>query len=228
MYEYIIGGLLVILMLFTKSYFQEKGKLRALQQENSKIQDQNEKIKLEYSKELEELKKEHQLEISKRKYKYESKKDQYVNFFKLVDDFTRESNRKIQPKVKSIIENFTSEYLSAESHLEQAKAVTIMTAEMHKIISEANEDIIIIKQQTNSIKLIASPDVLNKISQLENAFEDSMNDSNKMISNLPHYMLDDNQTGMKDDQEQVLNSGLVTKKITAELINLMRKELDEI
>lgn len=79
-----------LFLLVIRSYFTEKGKLKAQISENKKLTEQVEKIKSKYNKELEEIKKEHQLDISKRKYQYESKKEQCINFFKLLDEFSNE------------------------------------------------------------------------------------------------------------------------------------------
>ena len=225
----IFNGILIIaVIIFIKSYLQEKGKLRALQSENSKLVDQAEKIKSEYSRDLEVLKKDHQLEISKRKYKYESKREQYINFFSLLDSFTKTSNEKIQPRIHWILERFSNEYLAAESLETETAAITNFTLEMQKIIMEANQDIIIIKQQTNSIKLIASMAVLEKIEELNDAFDLAMIDSSKLMQNLSQHMLQENEIGMQEDQSILKESSEVVRKKIEELLYLMRNELDEI
>lgn len=225
---YIIGFLIILCTIFLKSYVQEKGKLKALKSENEKLIEETEKIKSRYSRQLEEVKKEHQLDITKRKSQYESKRDEYINFFQLIDSFNKENNEKIQSKLLPILQKFYEEYLSTENPENKNTAVTNMTLEMQKIIMEANVDIIKVKQQTNSIKLIGSLLVREKINELSDAFDSAMEKSNKMMENLPTHMLTNNQSGMKEDEVILQNSGNYVKTKTEELIELMRKELDEI
>lgn len=73
------GGLFV---LYIKTYTTEKAKINALKKENKNLIEETERIKKDF-----------QLEVSKRKYQYESKKEQYVNFFRLLDQFTNEANK---------------------------------------------------------------------------------------------------------------------------------------
>lgn len=225
---YIIGGLIILLGLFLRSYTQEKGKLKALKSENKSLVDETEKIKSQYSKELEELKKDHQLDITKRKYLYESKREQYVSFFQLLDQFTKENSSKAQEKMIPIVENFLNDFLIAQNQEEQFKAVTAMSTEMQKITFEASQDLIKIKQQTNTIRLIADQKIIEKLDILNLAFDKSIEDSNKTLSDLPALIINNDQIKIQENQKMLENSGMYVKKNSDELIALMREDLNKI
>ncbi|MBL0738501.1 hypothetical protein JI750_16520 [Flavobacterium sp. GN10] len=225
---YLIGIIITISGLYFKTYIQEKAKIDALKSENKKLIEQAEKIKSKYSKELEELKKEHQLEISKRRYKYESKRDQYVSFFQFLDQFTKDNTTKSQEKMTLIVNNFMTEFLNAQDHEGQMKAITTMSNEMQKLTFEASKDLIRIKQETNTIRLIASEKVIQKLDMLNLAFDKTIADSNKTLNDLPLLIMNDDKHSINENQRQLEESGKTVKKYNDELIALMREELDEI
>jgi hypothetical protein len=228
---YIIGGFLTLLILFIKTFVQEKAKIKALKSENEKLISQTEQIKSKYNRELEEIKKEHQLNISKRKYQYESKKETYFKFFQLLDQFTRENNVKNQENLMPILDEFNRNYLHASSQnnkRNETNAVTVMSKKMQKLMFDSSQDLIKIKQETNTIRLIASDEILRKLDVLNLAYDESMEISNKMMNSLPTLMLTNNQEQMKAEQREIEISAMVINSIKDEIIELMRTELNEI
>lgn len=223
-----ILGLFIIAL---KSYFTEKGKLKAQISENKKLVAQTEKIKSKFSKELEELKKEHQLDISKRRYQYESKKEQYIKFFKLLDEFSNENNFKTQENFLPILDEFNRNYLKAISlnkKKDETNAISVFSKKIQKLMFDSNQDLIRIKQETNTIRIIASDEILKKLDLLTLAYDKSMEAANKSMNELLPLMLSNNQIKMQDNQRDIEIAGMIIKNITDEIIELMRKELNEI
>ena len=223
-----ILGLFIIAL---KSYFTEKGKLKAQISENKKLVAQTEKIKSKFSKELEELKKEHQLDISKRRYQYESKKEQYIKFFKLLDEFSNENNFKTQENFLPILDEFNRNYLKAISlnnKKNETNAISVFSKKIQKLMFDSNQDLIRIKQETNTIRIIASDEILKKLDLLTLAYDKSMEAANKSMNELLPLMLSNNQIKMQDNQRDIEIAGMIIKNITDEIIELMRKELNEI
>lgn len=218
--QYIVFAFIGLLILYIRSYVTKRGEIAALKRKNKDLVEETESIK-----------KNHQLDIEKRKYQYESKKEQYINFFKLIDSFTREANKATQEKLIPIIEEFNRSYLNAASRnnkKNETKSVTVMSKKIQKLTFEANEDLLKIKQETNTIKLIASDAILNKLNLMEVAYERCMEKSNQMMSDLPRQMMTNDQQGIKNNQRQIEVSGMVIQNIKGEIIDLMRKELNEI
>lgn len=218
-------------LLFIRSYFTEKAKLKAQISENKKLTLQVEEIKSRYRKELEELKKEHKLEISKRKYQYESKKEQYITFFKLLDNFANENNTKTQEKLLPILDEFNRNYLNAVSinnKKNETNAITVFSNKIQRLILDANQDLTRIKQETNTIRLIASEEIIRRLDSLTLEYDKSMELSNKAMSELLPLMLSNDQEKMKTNQRKIEESGLIINKTKDKIIELMRKELNEI
>lgn len=217
---YMIFAFLGLLILYIKTYTTEKAKMEVLKSENKKLIEETERIKKDF-----------QLEISKRRYQYESKKEQYILFFKLLDQFTNEANKSTQEKLLPILDEFNRNFLNSFSRNDKKgenNATSVMSKKIQRLTFEANESLIKIKQETNTIRLIASDRIIQKLDLLELAYDKNMEQAIKMMNDLPKQMMSNDQYGMKKSQREIEISALVIKEIKDEIIELMRKELDEI
>lgn len=217
---YMIFAFLGLLILYIKTYTTEKAKMEVLKSENKKLIEETERIKKDF-----------QLEISKRRYQYESKKEQYILFFKLLDQFTNEANKSTQEKLLPILDEFNRNFLNSSSRNNKKgenNATSVMSKKIQRLTFEANESLIKIKQETNTIRLIASDRIIQKLDLLELAYDKNMEQAIKMMNDLPKQMMSNDQYGMKKSQREIEISALVIKEIKDEIIELMRKELDEI
>lgn len=217
---YMIFAFLGLLILYIKTYTTEKAKMEVLKSENKKLIEETERIKKDF-----------QLEISKRRYQYESKKEQYILFFKLLDQFTNEANKSTQEKLLPILDEFNRNFLNSSSRndkKDENNATSVMSKKIQRLTFEANESLIKIKQETNTIRLIASDRIIQKLDLLELAYDKNMEQAIKMMNDLPKQMMSNDQYGMKKSQREIEISALVIKEIKDEIIELMRKELDEI
>lgn len=217
---YMIFAFLGLLILYIKTYTTEKAKMEVLKSENKKLIEETERIKKDF-----------QLEISKRRYQYESKKEQYILFFKLLDQFTNEANKSTQEKLLPILDEFNRNFLNSSSRNDKKgenNATSVMSKKIQRLTFEANESLIKIKQETNTIRLIASDRIIQKLDLLELAYDKNMEQAIKMMNDLPKQVMSNDQYGMKKSQREIEISALVIKEIKDEIIELMRKELDEI
>lgn len=217
---YMIFAFLGLLILYIKTYTTEKAKMEVLKSENKKLIEETERIKKDF-----------QLEISKRRYQYESKKEQYILFFKLLDQFTNEANKSTQEKLLPILDEFNRNFLNSSSRNDKKgenNATSVMSKKIQRLTFEANESLIKIKQETNTIRLIASDRIIQKLDLLELAYDKNMEQAIKMMNDLTKQMMSNDQYGMKKSQREIEISALVIKEIKDEIIELMRKELDEI
>jgi hypothetical protein len=218
--NYIALAFIAFVVLYIRSYTTEKAKMKALKSENSKLVEESENIKKDF-----------QLEISKRKYQYESKKEQYVNFYRLLDQFTNEANKKTQESLLPILDEFNRNFLNACNRNDkkgETSATTVMSKKMQKLTFEANESLMRIKQETNTIRLIASDEVIQKLNLLEYAYDKNMEKATAMMNNLPKQVMLNDQQGMKKSQTEIEVSAQLIKNIKDEIMELMRKELNEI
>jgi hypothetical protein len=217
---YIVLGFISLLILYIRSFVQESAKISALKKRNKELVEETESIK-----------KEHQLDISKRKYQYESKKEQYLKFYRLIDSFTSEANISMQEKLIPILDTFYTDFLNAStSNIVGAenKAITEMSSQMQKISFDSMAELSKLRQETNTIKVIASKEILQKLRLLELSYEKITDKSNEMMSVLPELIIENNQDKINEYQKEIEFSGKVSKSINDDIIELMRKELNEI
>lgn len=218
--NYLVIAFIGLIGLYIKTYTQERAKRKALIRTNKKLMEETESIK-----------KEHQLDISKRRYQYESKKEQYLGFFKMLDKFTNEATLKNQSEMMPILDEFNRNYLNAATQGNKKKenlAVTVMSKKIQKLTSDSYVELTKLKQETNTIRVIASDEILKKLDLLELSYDKLMEQSDKMMSDLPQLMLTGNDARIKEQQKELEISGMVTQSIKNEIIELMRKELNEI
>ncbi|MEG1141445.1 MAG: hypothetical protein RSE41_03175 [Clostridia bacterium] len=226
--KWIIGALTLGFGIFFKSYLNEKGKLKAVKSENAKLINQTEEIKAKYSRELEELKKEHQLDITKRKYQYETKKEAYTKFFSILDEFSYENNIKGQENMQPILEEFNRNYINAKTESQQNKAVVVMSKKIQSLTFESLKEVTRVKNENKLIKLIASDEIIHKLNSLDRALDNSSDVANSAIKNLPTLMVTNNQAQIEKDKNDIETWGGIVKDINDEIMQLMRKELNEI
>ena len=146
------------------------------------------------------------MEISKRKYQYESKKEQYIIFFRLLDQFTNEANKSTQEKLLPILDEFNRNFLQASERNDkrgETNATTVMSKKIQKLTFEANESLIRIKQETNTIRLIASDEIIQKLNLLESAYDKNMGEATQMMDKLPKQVMLNDQIGMKNSQREI-------------------------
>jgi len=64
-----------------------------------------------------------------------------------------------------------------------------MSKKIQRLTFEANESLIKIKQETNTIRLIASDRIIQKLDLLELAYDKNMEQAIKMMNDLPKQMM---------------------------------------
>jgi hypothetical protein len=229
--QYIVYVLIGLILLYFRTLVKERAKIRVLRKKNKLLTEETEEIKSKYNKEIEKIKKEHLLDIEKRKYQYESKKEQYINFFKLLDNFNTDSNVIAQEKMIPIIEEFNRNYLNAANRNNkrgETNATIVMSKKVQKLMFESNKELSRIKQETNTIRIIASDSILKTLNLLELAYDRSFEESSKMMKDLQIQMMTNDQEGMKRSQREMQEIANVILKFKNDLIQQMRIELNEI
>lgn len=229
--HYLVFGLIALIGLYIRSFVQENAKVVALKRHNKELIEQTEEIKSKYSKAIEEIRREYNLDLEKRKYQYESKKEQYISFFRLLDTFASDQLSVMQERVIPIINEFNRNYMNASSRnnkKEETKAVTAFMSKLNSIAIESNKEFTKIKQETNTIRLIASDLIINSLDSLELAYSQSNDIMFDMIKAFPALMSMNDQAGIMEHQHKLQASGLIINQIKSKLINQMRLELNEI
>jgi len=130
-----------------------------------------------------------------------------------------------------IIEEFNRNYLNAANRNNkrgETNATTVMSKKVQKLMFESNKELSRIKQETNTIRIIASDSILKTLNLLELAYDRSFEESSKMMKDLQIQMMTNDQEGMKRSQREMQEIANVILKFKNDLIQQMRIELNEI
>jgi hypothetical protein len=227
----IVFSAIGFLMLYFRTLVVEKAKIKTLLKKNRLLTEESEEIKSKFNREIEEIKKDYQLDIEKRKYQYESKKEQYLNFFKILDNFNANSNSRMIEEMLPIIEEFNRNYLNAASRNDkkgETQATTVLSKRVQRLMFDSNKELTRIKQETNTIRLIASDSILKTLHLLELLYDKNFEESSRMMKELQIQMMTNNQAAMAENQRTMEAIASLIMQYKNDLISQMRLELNEI
>ena len=216
----IVAGVIGILVGVISTYFNKRAEFKVLKENNASLQKENESIRSSY-----------ELEISKRKYRYEEKLRQYSNFFSLIDSCSKEMNSRTQQQCMDAINRFYSQFLlavDANDSAAESNAASNFQRELTQIMMDANDYLIRFRQQTNTIKLIASNEIVGLLKIFDSKLEESMNLSATCLQDIQSLILQRDVQQLEINQKQINTIGLEIVTLKNKIITLMRKELDQI
>lgn len=165
--EYLLEIILFILSLtigYLMSYFKEKGKNKALLEDNSKLIAENEEIKQKYA-----------VDLQKRKYKYEQKQKLYFEFMNKLDKFNAMSMSLIFDNLGSLM----MKYYQAKTKEETDKFTIQFNEEVRNIDTEMKKQLSELFSQINELKLTTSDESILLINELH---DELMQVNNKFLS----------------------------------------------
>lgn len=232
--SFLIGGLLSLLI----KHLHQKGKNRAFLENINKlevekqaaIQEKNtsvEKLKSQFNHDLEMQKKEFTLEIENKKYKYESKKNEYYIFMAYLDVFNNVQIKVLHDDFLPVITSYYQTDVTGFQQKSEQKSIEVNNKCL-LALSDFIEQQGILFSQVNGLKLSASEDVMQVISEIIEEIQ--------VISVNFQYLIE--ELGSPDFQsQQVLSSDLLSKgqneqdKITLlreNLLRVMKADLDQL
>jgi hypothetical protein len=214
----VLSALGVLTTVALKSYFTQKGKNKALLEDNRTLTEQNEAIKAQYV-----------LDIEKRKYQYEQKSALYTKYFTLLDELGENSYQSYHDDLLPILDEFNRNYLgNVNNENKKRLATTVFSAKLQKLMLKGNEKLIRLRSETNLVKVIAGQAVLDKLADLEYfhdaSFEKASESLKIMTTDIPIGRVD-RVEHLKMEMQVVSN---IIKKSKIELIGLVREELNQI
>lgn len=120
-------------------------------------------------------------------------------------------------------------YLSANGNKKkELEALNNFTASLNPMISNSNENLVRLRAETNSIRLIANKKVRDYLEQLDELYDISFEKSSNMLREMGNNMILENQELINEQNRELHSLGLKIKTIHDELVEEIRKELDEI
>jgi len=226
--NYILGLLVILTVLYIRSFTSEKAKNGALLKDIKKLTEEKESVVAKYQKELEEIKKQHDLDIAKRKYQYESKRDAYIKFLTFLDNYNAQAAAILPEKFFSITEKFMKGYRTSVNSQKRNAQITEYFAKTMELTQNGYSDYNKLKQETNMIRLSASDNVLKNLEDLEQFTKASLDEATFMMEKIPKLIEWNDKELRKEHQEfiETLTKDIETQK--KYLIKFMRLDLDYI
>lgn len=211
----IIGGF--ILGYFT-SYFNEKGKNKAIIEDTEQITEKREKVTSK-----------HNLDITKRKIQYETKSNAYMKYFNLLDELSQNGNTEAQEEFLPALARFNSDYIPNADNVEKAsKAAAEFSNSMQKLMFKSQEKYLKFKNETNALKIIAGDDVLKLMTEIDEISQLSFDVSTQMMKDLAESIVTKNFTKLDSQKNTLENLANQTNILKEKLTVEIRKELSEI
>ena len=206
-----------ILGIFT-IYLRQRATNKALLADNAKLVKETEKIK-----------KEHTLDIAKRKYQYESKKTQYFKYFNLIDNFSAISSEEFMRDFLPIIAKFNEELMNSNSIKEkESQAIASYSDQILRLTYKVNENLIKIKQETNTIRIIANNKILIILAKMESTYDQSLELSTEFMKAISKMIIMKDDSDVNEIRSRLDQIGKQTMELKKLLIEEVRKELNEI
>jgi len=214
----IIGTILGFLSGYLISYLKEKGKNRAHLSDIRRLTAEKESIASEYK-----------LDIEKRKYKYESKKEQYFKYFNLIDEFGKASNDEIYDYFTPVVEEFNNSFLGAYGDkTKELEALNTFSFKLNRLISKSNENLVRLRAETHTIKLIANTNVLDLLNQIDKLYDLSLDKSSLMLREMALNIMTNNQDTINIQRQELEFLGSEIIRLHDKLVLEIRQELNEI
>lgn len=211
---------------YIASYTKEKAKNLALKEDVAKLEDEKQKVLIKYTKEIEELKKSNTLDIELRKHKYQEKKEQFAKYFNLLDQYHRKSNEIFVEKFKPIFKQLMQSATDDESA--ENERIGLFSERVMGLFNELNEEHLKLSTETNSIRLISSEEIDVLLDRHSLMVGQSTQETTEMIKIMvsPEYLA--NPSILDPFKQRVESGGIEIEKLSDEIKNRMKMELNEI
>ncbi len=214
-------------VLYLTAYSKAKGTNKALQEDVSRLEDEKQKVLAKYKIEMEEIKKQHSLEIEKRKYLYDEKRQQFVKFFALLDEFHQKSNAVFTNQFPPIMDRFLKSCLDQDKETKDS-GILEFNREVQLLFTQLYDEQLKVNAATNSIRLISSDTMDDLLDKLQAAVKESTDDASEMLKFMgaPEFWVD--QSLIIPLQKKSESSGQLVMICRNALRSRMKTELNEI
>jgi len=223
----IVSFLLGMFVVYITAYTKAKGKNKALQEDNIRLENDKQKVVAQHRNETEVLKKQHSLDIEKRKYQYEEKRHQFSKYFKLLDEFNNRSNQTFAEEFYPIMNEFFSAIIESEDDVYQTELIKF-NEKIQVLTHKLHEESLKVSTETNSIRLISSPEIDKLLDAMELAIKQVTDQSTEMMNFMMCEDFIKDQSLITPLVKRSEESDAVVKGYRNDLIAQMKKELDEI
>lgn len=214
----IISTIIGFIIGYFTSYFNEKGKNKAIIEDMELMTEKKEKVTSHY-----------QLDVTKRTYKYEDKRAMYFKYFNLLDELQTEGNIIAQAEVIPAINKYMERYANANGNKALImKAATGLSVTTNNALAKMHKSQLNLKQETNSIRLVAGERVLQSLEEIEKAYNIQLEKTGEMFKDFAKNAANGNERILSAQKIEHEKIGLNIANCKDKIIEEMKKELDEI
>ena len=128
-----------------------------------------------------------------------------------------------------IIREFYAGFLATiDDKTEQNKVCTVYMKKIQNLMNENNTELMKVKQETNTIRLIASQEVIELLNLMERTYDYMFDTSAQIINMLPNNIMGNNQIVLQKHVEILTEISHSALNIKEHLIQQMRNDLNKI
>ena len=128
-----------------------------------------------------------------------------------------------------IITEFYAGFLATiDDKTEQNKVCTVYMEKIQNLMNENNTELMKVKQETNTIRLIASQEVIELLNLMEKTYDYMFDTSAQIINMLPNNIMKNNQIVLQKHVEILTEISHSALNIKEHLIQQMRNDLNKI
>jgi len=128
-----------------------------------------------------------------------------------------------------IITEFYAGFLATiDDKTEQNKVCTVYMKKIQNLMNENNTELMKVKQETNTIRLIASQEVIELLNLMEKTYDYMFDTSAQIINMLPNNIMGNNQIVLQKHVEILTEISHSALNIKEHLIQQMRNDLNKI
>lgn len=128
-----------------------------------------------------------------------------------------------------IITEFYAGFLATiDDKTEQNKVCTVYMEKIQNLMNENNTELMKVKQETNTIRLIASQEVIELLNLMERTYDYMFDTSAQIINMLPNNIMKNNQIVLQKHVEILTEISHSALNIKEHLIEQMRNDLNKI
>lgn len=202
----ILSFLLGMCVLYFTAYSKAKRKNRVLQVDVTRLEDEKQKVLAKYVTEKEknelprrklrgfvsaeiknqweippaEFKKPVAVDIEKRECPYDEKRQQFVNFFTLLDEFHRKNNAIFTLQFHPIMNRFLASN-TVEDEIARNRAIVEFDEEVQELFNQLYEEQQKVSSETDSIRSFSSGKLDELLDNLESAVKQSTDDAAEVL-----------------------------------------------
>jgi len=248
----IFSFLLGMCVLYLTAYSKAKRKNRALQEAVSSLEDENKKVLAKYVAEKEKnesprrnergfvpaeikkqwdvppaaIKKSRAVGIEKRECRFDEKRQRFVNYFTLLDEFHRKNNEIFTLQFHPIMNRFLASN-SFKDEADRSRAVLEFNSEVQLLFNQLYEEQQKVNSETDSIRSFSSATLDELLNKLESAVNQSTDDAAEVLKFMatPELWADQSLTAPLQKAENSVQMVLTCRNAVR---SGMKMELDEI